>query len=63
MDTLAQQTEALYTFLAKSSDEINTHKNGSEVRVLVDVHVAKVNQQSHHAVQEADDGDSHKELH
>lgn len=41
---------------------INTHKNGTKVRVLVDVHVAEINQQRHHAVEEADNGHAHKEL-
>lgn len=40
----------------------DTHKNGSKVRILVDVHVAQVHQQSHHAVQEADDGDAEEKL-
>lgn len=39
------------------------HKNGSEVRVLVDVHVAQVNQQSYHAIQEAHNPDADEELH
>lgn len=39
-----------------------THKHGPEVGVLVNVHVAQVHEQRHHAVEEADDGHAHEEL-
>lgn len=62
--TPRSQTPANFRFCFKKVNcgMTNTHKNGSKVRILVDVHVAQINQQSHHAVQEADNADADEEL-
>lgn len=54
--------QKLQTLQNRRSSTVDTHKNRAEVRVFVDVHVAQIHQQSHHAVEEADGGHAHEEL-
>lgn len=48
--------------LYKTKYRITTHKNGSKVRVFVDVHVTQIHQQSCHAVEETDNANAYEKL-